>query len=120
MPQYRILANIRRGIDQVGEIAERHGVSQPAMSKMVEGLVQKRLVRRVPHPCDRRQIHLHLTPKGDRFFEETRKKAQLQLSRNIHTLQLQERDRRELLRALCSIEEMLLDREIFSDLRRSR
>lgn len=62
--QFRILNGIRRGRDQVGKLSEFHGISQPAMSKMVDGLVKSGFIKRVPHSTDRRQIELRLTQKG--------------------------------------------------------
>ncbi len=41
VPQFRILANINRGLDSINAISKLHGVSQPAMSRMVEGLVER-------------------------------------------------------------------------------
>ena len=62
--KFRVLANINRGIQTVGEIAELHGVSQPAISKLVESLFTDKLVTRHDHISDRRIIELRLTPAG--------------------------------------------------------
>ena len=73
--QLRVLLSIEFGRDQVGELARRAKVAQPAMSKIVDHLVNLELVRRDPHPTDRRQIKLSLTPKGLATTERVRLKA---------------------------------------------
>lgn len=108
VPQFRVLANIRRGIEHVGQIAEQHGVSQPAMSKMVDSLVLKGLVKRSPSLGDRRQIRLHLTAKGRALLREVRKTGALSLSRRFKDLDRGKLKR--LARALREIELLLLSR----------
>jgi len=73
--QLRVLLSIEFGRDQVGELARRAKVAQPAMSKIVDHLVNLELVRRDPHPTDRRQIKLSLTPEGHATTERVRLKA---------------------------------------------
>jgi DNA-binding MarR family transcriptional regulator len=89
-PQYRILANIRRGLNTVGEIAKNHGVAQPTMSKMVEGLVSKGIVQRVSSASDRRQIILELTREGQELFTQTRKSAEVNLSKKLKKINVKE------------------------------
>ncbi len=73
VPQYRILIGIRRGRpSQVSQIADRHGVSRPAMSRMVDGLVRRGLLKRIQDQDDRRQAQLVLTAKGDSQLDEVR------------------------------------------------
>ena len=45
------------------------------MSKIVNRLISLDFVRRDPHPTDRRQIKLSLTPKGAAMTERVRLKA---------------------------------------------
>jgi DNA-binding MarR family transcriptional regulator len=75
IPQFRILANISRGMKSVGEISQHHGVSQPAMSKMVEALVQKQLLARSVDPNDRRCSVLKMTPQGKTLFLKIKKQT---------------------------------------------
>ena len=63
-PQFQNLRLIELGVDQVGRLAQLQGIAQPSMSKLVEGLVRRKWVRRVAHPSDRRQTTLELTPQG--------------------------------------------------------
>jgi DNA-binding MarR family transcriptional regulator len=49
---------------QLKELAERLGISTPAMSRAVDDLVKKKLVTRVEDPDDRRARRIELTAKG--------------------------------------------------------
>ena len=73
--QLRILLAIEYGKDQVGKLARSAHVAQPAMSKIVDHLIRLGLARRDPHPTDRRQIKLSLTPKGTAMTGRVRLKA---------------------------------------------
>jgi DNA-binding MarR family transcriptional regulator len=66
--QFRILAGLHHGLNQINKLTEQQGVSQPAMSKLIDGLIKKGLIERHPHPTDRRQHHLQFTPKGEALF----------------------------------------------------
>ncbi len=71
--QYRILIGIRRGhATQVCQMAERQGVSRPAVSRMVDGLVRRGLLKRVQDQDDRRQSQVVLTAKGNAELDEVR------------------------------------------------
>jgi DNA-binding MarR family transcriptional regulator len=48
----------------IGELAEAINRSPSATSRLVDGLVKRRLVERRPEEEDRRQKTLHLTPRG--------------------------------------------------------
>src|SRR3954454_15203273 len=52
------------GTTTVGELAEQLGRSPSATSRLVEGLVRRRLVERRAEPEDRRQRSLALTHRG--------------------------------------------------------
>jgi DNA-binding MarR family transcriptional regulator len=73
--QLRILLAIEYGKDQVGKLARSAKVAQPAMSKIVDHLISLGFARRDPHPTDRRQIKLSLTPKGTAMTRRVRLKA---------------------------------------------
>lgn len=86
IPQFRTLANINRGLKHVGEIAEHHGVSQPAMSRMVEQLVQRGLIDRQRGATDRREVSLSLTPEGKALFRSVKEKSQKRIARQLSSL----------------------------------
>lgn len=106
VPQFRILACIGRGLNLVGEIARHQGVTQPAMSKMVNGLVQRGYVKRAPDGEDRRQVFLKLTKEGETLYREIRKSAQAHLSDKIAPFT--EEDRSELSRGLAVLSKLFL------------
>ncbi len=83
LPQYRILANVYRGLNQVGKIARHHGVSQPGMSKMVDLLVQKKFLEKKTESLDRRQSILSLTPMGEEEFLKVRSCVQKKMARQL-------------------------------------
>jgi DNA-binding MarR family transcriptional regulator len=63
--QFRILALIEfESVRQVTKLAERNLVSQPSMSRTIDGLVQLGCIRRTESREDRRINELHLTSKG--------------------------------------------------------
>jgi DNA-binding MarR family transcriptional regulator len=64
LTQFKMLYIIKGGVRHVGKLAEALNISQPAASKMVEIMVLDGLLKRIPHPHDRRQIELHLTAKA--------------------------------------------------------
>ena len=54
---------------QVGELAERFGVSVPSMSRAVEGLVKSKLATRVEDAEDRRVRRVAITAKGKELVD---------------------------------------------------
>ncbi len=82
VPQFRILASIFRGNDKAKDIATHQGVSQAAISKMIDGLVVRGLVER-KQAEDRRHYKLSLTEQGQTFFSATQKITQAALRKKI-------------------------------------
>ena len=66
--QFQVLRRIRRGFDSVSAIADDARTSRPAVSKAVDGLVNRELVSRLTDPSDRRHIRLSLTEEGARVM----------------------------------------------------
>lgn len=83
VPQFRVLANVNRGLNNVADIATHHGVSQPSMTKLVNNLVGRNLLRRETEPSDRRVINLYLTSEGRKLFIQIKKKTFRNLSKKI-------------------------------------
>jgi MarR family transcriptional regulator for hemolysin len=86
IPQFRVLANLNRGLNKVGEIAEHQGVSQPAMSKIIDGLVKRNLIRRQPSLNDRRAIDLAFTAEGRALFLKVKKTASKNFQKNLENI----------------------------------
>src|SRR6187200_2985363 len=54
---------------QVGELAERFGVSVPSMSRAVDALVKSKLATRLEDPDDRRVRRVAITAKGKELVD---------------------------------------------------
>jgi DNA-binding MarR family transcriptional regulator len=77
MAQFRTLAFVdaNRGAS-LSEAAGHIGLSLPAMSRLVEGLVAQELLSRTAHGVDRRRICLGLTNAGKRELDEAYRHAE--------------------------------------------
>lgn len=65
VPQFRTLAFLNGNPgSSLSAVAEFIGLTLPTMSVLVEGLVQRGLVQRIPDPRDRRRVLLSLTTEG--------------------------------------------------------
>lgn len=74
IPQVRLLALVqRRPNGSLSEIADLLGVSLPTASRLVDGLVRRRLIRREVCPHDRRSLRLVLTAAGGRQLAGARR-----------------------------------------------
>lgn len=71
MAQFRTLAfvDVNQGAS-LSEVASHIGLSLPSMSKLVDALVNRKLITRGMHGEDRRRICLALTAKGKRELDE--------------------------------------------------
>jgi DNA-binding MarR family transcriptional regulator len=74
------------GTCHVGKLAESFGISQPATSIMVNTLVKQGLLKRVPHPTDRRQIELQLTSKAIHLLNTGHKRTFAKLEKKFASL----------------------------------
>jgi DNA-binding MarR family transcriptional regulator len=71
VPQLSALIRLHhQGFCGVSEIGDHLGITNAAVSQMVERLVQLRLLERAEDPRDRRVKQLTLTPKGQELVQE--------------------------------------------------
>ena len=69
--QFRVMAVLYEdGELQVGDLAERCGVADPTVSKMLKSLESNGLVERTTDPENRRVVWVCLTPQGRALFDE--------------------------------------------------
>ncbi len=81
VPQFRTLALLRRQAgSSLSQSAEHIGLTLPAMSQLVDGLVARGLVLRRASAADRRRVTLTLTPAGRRVLAEARRHTQAALA----------------------------------------
>ena len=91
--QFLVLASIRAfGRCPMGALARSLHVTMPTVSGIVDRLVRAHLVRRVPHPTDRRQVMVELTARGQAFFTEFQgivRRRWEEVLRSLHPTELQ-------------------------------
>jgi long-chain acyl-CoA synthetase len=64
LPQYRLLGYLSRGSSAASPAARELSTSRPSVTALVDGVVAKGLVERLPDPGDRRKITLAMTSTG--------------------------------------------------------
>jgi DNA-binding MarR family transcriptional regulator len=89
----------------IGELAGFMEVSMPAVSKMVRNLEEKKLVKRITDPGNRRVVYVRLTEDGEKILLEAEKQEMIKI-RNVARC-LGEEDTNHLIRImkkLCELE----------------
>jgi DNA-binding MarR family transcriptional regulator len=87
VPQFRAMALLSREPEaSLSCVADYVGSSLPAASRMIEGMVAKKLVKRCECCKDRRQISLGLTARGESALRASRTATQRQLAQRLGTL----------------------------------
>ena len=87
VPQFRTLCFLSTAPGStLSAVADFVGLSLPAMSRLVDGLVEQRFMERRPCENDRRQVRLSITSSGERAVNEARQMAQAQLARAVASL----------------------------------
>ena len=66
--QYRLLAHLRRGRTIQSDLAFRLAVTKQSVTRLVDGLVEKKLIVRQVDDEDRRRVIHAITPKGARVL----------------------------------------------------
>ncbi|MES2155296.1 MAG: MarR family transcriptional regulator [bacterium] len=87
MAQFRTLMHLHRSAGtSLSELADDVGVSPPAMSKLIDGLVERNLVARTPQAEDRRRVELVVSPEGRRVLDRVRQAVRARLAERLATL----------------------------------
>lgn len=68
--QFSALVRVHKQERTPTELAEMERVSTPSMTRTLNGLESDGHVRRIPHPDDRRQVLVQITPKGSALVEK--------------------------------------------------
>ena len=87
-----------------GELAEHEKVQPPSMTRVIAVLEERNLVQREPHPSDRRQVILTVTPEGTALVNRVRRRREAWLAQRLQELTAEERT---ILRAAAPILEKL-------------
>lgn len=87
-----------------GELAEHEKVQPPSMTRVIAVLEERGLVQRAPHPTDRRQVILTVTPEGRALVNRVRRRREAWLAQRLQELTAEERT---ILRAAAPLLEKL-------------
>lgn len=79
VPQFRVLAHLAAEALTVSELARRRRVTLQSMGELVQTLVTRDWITRVPDPNDRRQQLLSLTEQGQRHYLRTKEQILAQI-----------------------------------------
>lgn len=88
--QFHLLRRIHGGVGSVSALAAAGHISRPAISRMVDVLVNKNLVSRTQNPEDRRQVMLALTGEGEALLKIIFDNTHLWMSDRLIQLELDE------------------------------
>jgi DNA-binding MarR family transcriptional regulator len=81
----------RRGAVTIGDLAAAEKVQPPSMTRTVNSLHESGLISRAPHPSDKRAVVVELTEAGHAVIEESRRRKEAWLNRQLSTLTPAER-----------------------------
>jgi DNA-binding MarR family transcriptional regulator len=99
VPQFRALGFVHRKPGaSLSDVAEHIGLALPSMSKLMDGLVDRKLVRRAEHIGDRRRVNLELTARGCDAWQSARASAQASIAARL--AQLDEEEQATIVRAM--------------------
>ncbi len=74
MPQFRVLAYLLDQPLTLSDIARRRRVSLQAAGELIQTLVDRGWITRVPDPHDRRQMLLHVTEVGQQQYQRAHRR----------------------------------------------
>lgn len=105
VPQFRALVWIEgQPGTSASKVAEHVGLTRPAASVLLDGLVQRGLVLRAPHATDRRSVTLTLTERGQAEVRTSRDRTRQILADRLAALSPAQRGQVDAaLRVLCAV-----------------
>ena len=72
LPQFALLSQLaNRGAVSMTEVSGQLDITKPAVTHLVDRLEKNKLLKRLPHPKDRRVFLLQVQPRGERLVRET-------------------------------------------------
>jgi DNA-binding MarR family transcriptional regulator len=91
VPQFRTLTFINRNPEvSLSNLANHLGLTLPSTSKLVDGLVNQKIIIRHESKEDRRRLTLVLTKNGEEILREARGATQNHLKDVLHELSVDE------------------------------
>ncbi len=92
VPQFRVLIFLNRHEGaSLSDIAEHLGLTLPSMSKMIDGLLARKMVTRNMNSEDRRRVTLALTAQGRRAMQSAYEATESRLAERLVVLTAAER-----------------------------
>ena len=108
LAQYHLLEPLGSGPLTNRELAELAGISAPTATRMVDGMLQRKLLTRIEDPIDRRAVVISLTDAGRAALEREQREYAASRRRVAATLDPHEqRIATDLLRRLAAVIEEL-------------
>ncbi len=87
LPQFRALNYVnRKEGTSLSDVAEHLGLGLPSTSKLVDGLVERKLIVRISDKGDRRRVCLTITPRGREKVEAAHRHTEAFLMEKLHGL----------------------------------
>ena len=84
IPQFRTMRFIQKNPDSsLSHLAEHLGLTLPSVSKLVDGLVNQKLITRKESTTDRRKLTLVLTQTGTTIVDSARAAARANLAQKL-------------------------------------
>jgi DNA-binding MarR family transcriptional regulator len=71
LAQYRLLLYLRYGPKRAGELATHASVTRPALSTLIAGMEENKLIRRMSVQADKRGVKLEITRRGLDVLDRT-------------------------------------------------
>ena len=90
MPQFRAICLLGQGPERMGNIAGHLSTSMSSATSMIDRLVDKGLVERVPDSSDRRVVTCELTSRGREEMDRFSRIHQLRLTQMAGRLTVEE------------------------------
>lgn len=81
-----VMRNLLARPRRITELSAEEGVTQPAITLLVNRLEQRGWVRRIPDPTDGRAVLVSLTPTGEEIFAQLRAEYRAMLHEEMATL----------------------------------
>ncbi len=92
VPQFRALRFLNRKNEaSLSDISKHFGSGLSSMSKLIDGLVEKKLIKRQTNNKDRRYITITLTKKGKMVIDMMQKVAYDDLNERLSVLSVSQR-----------------------------
>jgi len=101
-----LFALSKNGTQTLGSLSEHERVTPPSMNRTINALVALALVTREPAPDDARKVSLDLSPAGEAFIAETRRRRDAWFTTRLDALPS---DQRRMLREIAPVLRDLAD-----------